>query len=245
MPEYTESESWRKLVAGSMAGATSVFFTYPLDIIRARLAYAGLNNSNTAIHLLNPTKDLSAENTRLASPLWRRLLFGMTGEKPANNITLRSIVKDLDSVSSLYRGFIPTFMGIIPYAGVSFLSFEFLKTKCVNFRRKHVRSSTKSSGVSSNLPIPVKFMCGLLAGAAGQTVAYPFDVVRRQMQLDTLAKHIPIYKSVLEAILTILRGNGVRGIFTGLSINYVKVAPATAISFVTYEYLREKLGISL
>lgn len=41
----------------------------------------------------------------------------------------------------------------------------------------------------------------------------------------------------------ILAKEGWRGFFVGLSINYVKVAPATGLSFVTYEFMKGVLGI--
>lgn len=126
-------------------------------------------------------------------------------------------------------------LGIVPYAGVAFFTFETLKNFCMKF--------AVLSGQDGEIGGITKFCCGFVAGAAGQTAAYPFDVIRRRMQLFYVANHLPKYQHTLHGIKEILFRDGLRGLFIGLSINYIKVAPATGISFVTYEFLKRKLGI--
>lgn len=131
-----------------------------------------------------------------------------------------------------YQGFLATILGIIPYAGVSFFVFEYSKQYLINRQKSENLSSVKI------------FFSGLFAGAMGQTVAYPFDVVRRRMQLFRLTEHLPAqhYDSgIITAIKSIIKTHGlIRGIFSGLSINYMKVAPASGISFLVYETLKKK-----
>ena len=131
-----------------------------------------------------------------------------------------------------YQGFLPTVFGIIPYAGVSFFVFESSK--------QYLNRRNNSSQLSS-----IQIFCsGLLAGAMGQTVAYPFDVIRRRMQLFRITDHLPSHhygSGMLTAIKSVVKTHGwVRGVFAGLSINYIKVAPASGISFLVYETLKNK-----
>lgn len=93
------------------------------------------------------------------------------------------------------------------------------------------------------LPAPVRLLCGAVAGGVAQTSAYPFDVVRRRQQVSAVASHIPTYSSTFGAFSSILKADGVRGLFVGLSVNYIKVAPATGVSFVVYEFMKKALGI--
>lgn len=214
-------DSLHKLISGSLAGATSVSITYPLDLMRSRLAYQ-ISSSSTVSFF--PTK----RN-------WiGRLFLGYSPTPKFGNVwkkTLSSVIyadsshpKKIELIR-LYRGFSASLCGIIPYAGVSFCTFETLK------------SFFGITRTEDN--IPLKFLCGLIAGICGQTAAYPLDVVRRRMQLDTIASHIPIYNSIRAAIADIVTTSGFRGLYIGISINYLKVAPATAISFVTFETLKE------
>lgn len=94
------------------------------------------------------------------------------------------------------------------------------------------------------LPALVRLLIGGVAGALAQTGAYPLDVVRRRMQVEHMrdaeaSKHLKM-RHVFQQIL---RQEGWRGFFVGLSINYIKVAPTTGLSFVTYEYMKSLLHI--
>src|ERR1700750_3247114 len=40
---------WRRFVSGSFAGITSVFITYPLEVIRVRLAFETKKNAQTTL----------------------------------------------------------------------------------------------------------------------------------------------------------------------------------------------------
>ena len=74
---------------------------------------------------------------------------------------------------SLYRGLTPTLLGVIPYAGTSFFTYETLKGWTVRRRA--------GEGVSHSLmlPSPVERLgCGAVAGLLGQAASYPLDIVR-------------------------------------------------------------------
>lgn len=62
----------------------------------------------------------------------------------------------------------PTLTGILPYAGLKFYIYEELKSR--------VPEDYKNS-------VALRLCCGALAGLFGQTLTYPLDVVRRQMQV--------------------------------------------------------------
>lgn len=144
--------------------------TYPLDTIRARLA------------------------------------FQVTGEHKYTGIlhTATTILKEEGGARALYRGFLPTLMGMVPYAGLSFYCFEVLKYAAMKYspnllcnRLERNTGLTSKITDSSNgnlyfipiilgglvLSVPAKLLCGGFAGALAQSFSYPFDVTRRRMQL--------------------------------------------------------------
>ena len=49
------------------------------------------------------------------------------------------------------------------------------------------------------------------------------------------------HKNTFDAFRTILRQDGFKGWFRGLSLNYVKAFPQVAISFTTYEFVQRHL----
>lgn len=185
-------------------GTVSVFGTYPLDLIRAKLAFQ--------VH------------SRKYRGLWHTLA--------------KTYVKE-GGFKGLYRGFGPTVFGIIPYAGVSFFCYDTLK------------ASYLSSTGKDSMPGYMRLMVGGLSGAIAQTASYPLDVVRRRMQVEGLSedgaapKNAPrIYTSTLKSFRIILQKEGIKGLFIGLSINYIKVAPTVGISFATYEYMKKVFEIN-
>jgi Mitochondrial carrier protein len=61
-----------------------------------------------------------------------------------------------------------------------------------------------------------------------QTVTYPLDLVRRRMQVQALAAAgAPALGNTWTALRDIARSQGWRGLFSGLSINYMKVPRAS------------------
>ncbi|OEL26123.1 Mitochondrial substrate carrier family protein B [Dichanthelium oligosanthes] len=141
------------LVAGSIAGGTAVICTYPLDLVRTKLAYQN----------------------------------GLKG---------------------LYRGMAPSLYGIFPYSGLKFYFYEKMKSHVPEERRKDIIA---------------KLGCGSVAGLLGQTITYPLDVVRRQMQVQALSSSSLVGRGTFESLVMIAKQQGWRQLFSGLSINYLKV----------------------
>ena len=189
-----------KFVAGSLAGLISVTATFPLDTIRARLAFQVRETKYTGI-----------------------IHTGV------------SIFRTEGGMSGLYRGLAPTLVGIIPYAGLSFYCFEVTKSlvlqHCGWARRPEQDGSV-------TLSVPAKLLCGGVAGALAQTASYPLDVARRRMQLGQLSG------GMLSVMLATYREAGlVRGLFRGMSINYMRAVPMTAVSFSVYETMKQMMGL--
>ncbi|CAG8532041.1 13553_t:CDS:2 [Acaulospora colombiana] len=83
---------------------------------------------------------------------------------------------------------------------------------------------------------------GGIAGAVSQTVAYPFEVIRRRMQVYGAfdpSKFVGIWQTTK----TIWNTSGFRGFFVGLSIGYLKVTPMVAVSFTVYNRMKLLMNI--
>jgi len=135
-------------------------------------------------------------------------------------------------VRALYRGVGPTLMGILPYAGLKFYIYEGLKA--------HVPDDYKNS-------VTLKLSCGAAAGLFGQTLTYPLDVVRRQMQVQNQQQNGqfggPRITGTFQGLIAIKQTQGWRQLFAGLSLNYIKVVPSVAIGFTAYDTVKHFLKI--
>jgi solute carrier family 25 phosphate transporter 23/24/25/41 len=80
-------------------------------------------------------------------------------------------MKEEGGIRGLYRGLVPTAMGVAPYVGLNFSVYELL--------RGYVTPPGKESAYGG-------LLCGALAGTISQTLTYPFDVLRRKMQTTSM-----------------------------------------------------------
>lgn len=199
-----------RLSAGSIAGVASVAVTYPLDIIRTRLSIQTASIGNLREHYQN------------------------IGQKPPGIMSVgRQIYATEGGWLGLYRGIIPTTMGVAPYVGINFAVYEWMRELIIDY---------------TNQPEPSAFgklAAGAASGAVAQTLTYPFDVLRRRFQVISMDKSAGIgyqYSSVWNALSTIVKSEGFWGLYKGLSANLLKVVPSMAASWLSFEYVKDLLA---
>lgn len=264
IPNDSYETAVRRFMAGSLSGLTSVFFTYPLDLVRVRLAFETRNLQHTvpghdhqafiAHHkgrLFSILKQVYLEHPphRESDPSWIKFMRKKTPQS-------------LVPLSNFYRGFGPTILGMIPYAGVSFyvhdLIHDLFRSKPLRpymvaqpysyvSSHKVVKMSKDKQNVSSRdsrvpLRASAQLFAGGLAGMCSQTAAYPFEVIRRRMQVGG-AVNSGKFLTFKRTMQVIFAESGMRGFFVGLSIGYMKVIPMLACSFFVYERCKVLLGI--
>ena len=142
-----------------------------------------------------------------------------------------SNILEKEGFLALYRGFSPTMIGIIPYAGVSFSTFEMLMRQWTEKAQKE--------GLEHPTHLQ-RLISGGVAGLIGQASAYPLDIVRRRMQTASqMGIESSRYSSISGTLRTILKKEGFRkGWFKGYSMNCIKGPITSGICFMTYEHFR-------
>jgi solute carrier family 25 protein 16 len=225
-----QETSLRRALSGSLSGVASVFCTYPLDLIRVRLAFQ--------------TKSLeSTINGRIERPRHRMwALINSIYHESSSSGSLKP------HISNFYRGLVPTVMGMIPYAGVSFWAHDAIHDL---FRSDHLQSvavvmsndETVLPATDRRRPLKVwaELLAGGMAGLCAQTASYPFEVIRRRMQVSGLV--IDNRRGIMSTAKCIIQAEGIRGLFVGLSIGYIKMLPMSACSFLVYERMKYLLNI--
>ncbi|KAK2738732.1 hypothetical protein FQN55_000449 [Onygenales sp. PD_40] len=218
----------QRLLCGGMAGITSVTITYPLDIVRTRLSIQ------------------SASFAELRTEQQRQL--------PGMFQTMRLMYRNEGGFLALYRGIIPTVAGVAPYvsffSGLKKFPSPYILTNLaikvgLNFMTyESVRKYLTPDGELNPSPYR-KLLAGAISGAVAQTCTYPFDVLRRRFQVNTMSGLGYQYTSVWGAVKMIVSQEGVRGLYKGIVPNLLKVAPSMASSWVSFELTRDFLiGLS-
>ncbi|KAI4170880.1 MAG: hypothetical protein LQ343_004644 [Gyalolechia ehrenbergii] len=140
----------------------------------------------------------------------RKQLPGMWG-------TMVTMYKTEGGFLALYRGILPTVAGVAPYVGLNFMTYE------------SVRKYFTAEG-DKNPSAVRKLAAGAVSGAVAQTCTYPFDVLRRRFQINTMSGMGYQYKSIWDAITVIVAQEGFLGLYKGIAPNLLKVAPSMASS---------------
>ncbi|KAL1406364.1 hypothetical protein Q8F55_008063 [Vanrija albida] len=102
--QETLSTPWR-LASGAAAGIMAVSFTYPLDLVRARLSIATANMAHSGA-----AAAFTAEDAKLG-------IAGMT----------KKVYQQEGGIRGLYRGCWATAIGVAPYVSLNFYGYETLK----------------------------------------------------------------------------------------------------------------------
>ncbi|PPD95839.1 hypothetical protein GOBAR_DD07146 [Gossypium barbadense] len=205
-----------RLGAGACAGIIAMSATYPMDMVRGRIT-------------------VQTES----SPYQYRGMFH----------ALSTVLRE-EGPRALYKGWLPSVIGVIPYVGLNFSVYESLKDWLIKSRPFGLVED-------SELSVTTRLACGAAAGTVGQTVAYPLDVIRRRMQMvgwkdaasvvsgDGRNKASLEYTGMIDAFRKTVRHEGFGALYKGLVPNSVKVVPSIAIAFVSYEVVKDILGVEI
>ncbi|KAI1504411.1 mitochondrial carrier domain-containing protein [Biscogniauxia marginata] len=143
--------------------------------------------------------------------------------------SLRRAVRDIqrdEGPRGFFRGLAPALAQIVPFMGLFFAMYEGARQPL------------------SELPLPAgagDAAAGVVASVAAKTGVFPLDLVRKRIQVQGptrgryVHKNIPEYAGTLATMRRIVRREGVRGLYRGLTVSLFKAAPASAVTMWTYE----------
>lgn len=99
----------------------------------------------------------------------------------------------------------------------------------------------RMDGKPRTSPKSVKFLFGGLAGMGATVFVQPLDLVKNRMQLSGEGAKTREYKTSFHALTSILKAEGLRGIYTGLSAGLLRQATYTTTRLGIYTVLFERL----
>ncbi|KIJ64655.1 hypothetical protein HYDPIDRAFT_28588 [Hydnomerulius pinastri MD-312] len=173
------------IASGAAAGASSSVFVYSLDYARTRLAADGKSATKGGQRQFSGLIDVYKQ-------------------------TLRS-----DGIAGLYRGFVPSIVGICVYRGLYFGGYD-------SIRDTFLVGSLKGNFLAS-------FAVGWVCTTGAALAAYPLDTIRRRMMMTSGEK--VQYKSFIDAGKQLVAKEGAKTLFNGAGANILRgVAAAGALS---------------
>jgi len=147
---------------------------------------------------------------------------------------LKKIYKE-EGIKALYKGLFTSYVGL-SHAAILYPLYEHLKTKLRLWK-----------GELNGLDI---FATSLISKVTAMVITYPHVVIRtRQQDQRTPINKVPGQEgkatnygtSMISMIKETIHREGVKGLYSGLRIDLVRVLPANAITFVTFEQVKKYL----
>ncbi|KUL83578.1 hypothetical protein ZTR_11321 [Talaromyces verruculosus] len=251
IPSRDKETPFRRLISGSLAGVTSVFFTYPLEVVRVRMAFETKRNARSSYSAI--CKQIYHEQASS-----RPVAANPGANQSAAMATAQTVSTSLNAVTprsglaNFYRGFAATILGMIPYAGISFLTHDTIGdvlrlpalAPYTTIPNSDAPSKSKRQRGKRRLQLTAsaELFSGAVAGLMSQTSAYPLEVIRRRMQVGG-ATGDGRRLNIADTARKIFLERGFRGFWVGLTIGYLKIVPMSATSFFIYERMKWYLGI--
>ena len=207
----------------------------------------------------------------VVAPLERiKILYQVSAEKFALRDVpkVAQTIIQKEGFTALWRGNTATMLRVFPYSGIQFMVFDRCKTTILKQHRLRRRNSDevmKSFGLT-----PVEsLVAGMIAGAVSVCSTYPLDLTRAQLALYRTHRHSKnmgfigvirhnfslgvgtgndglgtrICQSNLSDcfLLFTIAGQGVRGLFRGLTPTVLGILPYSGIAFALNEQGKRKV----
>ncbi|KAJ7964586.1 Mitochondrial substrate carrier family protein [Quillaja saponaria] len=130
---------------------------------------------------------------------------------------------------AFWKGNLVTIAHRLPYSSVNFYAYERYK------KLLQMIAGLESCRTNMSAGLCVHFVGGGWAGITAASVTYPLDLVRTRLAAQT---NVIYYRGLWHALQTIVKEEGILGLYKGLGATLLGVGPSIAISFSVYETLR-------
>jgi len=134
-----------------------------------------------------------------------------------------------EGIAAFYKGMSTSIIGVIPFAGGTFMAYEVLD---------------KAWGKPKDKMTPLEnFINGCLAASFAQTFSFPFDTIRKKLQAQSKTVSEDMrpdveFTGMYDAFVQTVRKHGITGLWKGTSANLAKVAPYAGIMFAAFEFAK-------
>ncbi|KAK3805772.1 MAG: mitochondrial carrier domain-containing protein [Benniella sp.] len=219
MTKQKASDPVTHLIGGAVSGLCACVFVQPLDLIKTRLQ----QQQQAHLAFIKQGGQAGLTIAPLESTIWK---------------TVFTIVRE-GSVLSLWRGTAPTVVRNVPGAAMYFTVLN--ETRTLLAKRK-LNGLDRTDTVSTNSALPkLSNTENLLAGGASRAaigfVMMPATVIKVRYESDLYS-----YRSMSEALTSIFRTEGIRGLWAGFGATAMRDAPLAGLYVLFYEQSKSKLG---
>ena len=189
---------WVHFVAGGIGGMAGAIVTCPFDLVKTRLqsdVYKDVYKFKTPTHI--STSNFKIVQVASQASLHFKETCGILGN-----------VYRQEGFRSLFKGLGPNLVGVIPARSINFFTYG---------TTKELYSKAFNNGQESPL---IHLMSAASAGWATSIATNPIWMIKTRVQLDKAGKTRQ-YVNSWDCLKSIVKNEGVRGLYKGLSASYL------------------------
>lgn len=152
-----------------------------------------------------------------------------------------SVIVKTEGSRALFKGLIPTLAQIAPHAGIQFVVYKLL-TESVFNRIKFFQRCTRLEVVESTLL--ANLLAGGIAGVVSKTAIYPFDVVKKRLQIQGFQQHRRSFgkqlycNGLFDCIRLTISDEGFLALYKGYGPSVLKAILVSALHFAVYDEIK-------
>ncbi|ORX78565.1 mitochondrial carrier [Basidiobolus meristosporus CBS 931.73] len=197
-------QAWLHFIAGGTGGMIGASLTCPLDVVKTRLQSS----------LYKPTATMYSHA--------QRSLVSTVGVHVVETFGILRSIRYHEGVRGLFQGLGPSLVGVVPARAINFAAYGNGKRILVEM------NGGKESSV-------IHLTAAATAGITTATITSPIWLVKTRMQLQAMSTTAPArYRNSLDCVGQVIRSEGIRGLYRGVSASYLGVAEGT-LQWVVYE----------
>jgi solute carrier family 25 carnitine/acylcarnitine transporter 20/29 len=159
---------------------------------------------------------------------------GSSGGRYRSVFDCGAVILKQRGIQGLYQGVLANSLRFVPGRAIYLSTFEatnqFLQTNNTGSRTDKNETSYVRVGIA-----------GGFAGGMAWISTYPFDVIRNIMMGDHIDPEKRKYKSILDCGRSVVKSDGMLGLWRGISACLLRAAPVNGCIFVVYTRVNEEL----
>ncbi|KAG6553773.1 hypothetical protein Mapa_004688 [Marchantia paleacea] len=211
---------WAHFLAGAIGEGLGSVVYVPCEVIKQRMQLQGSCQSWSA----TMAKINKSSSSGLASYMY------YTGVYQAG----RSILQK-EGFGGLYSGYFSTLARDVPFAGLQIMFYEgFREALEYSHEKKFLTEINITARKFSSFE---ELVMGGIAGGVSAFLTTPLDVIKTRLQVQGSTHR---YKGWADAAKTIWKEENIHGFFRGVVPRVVWFVPASAVTFMSFEWLRKQ-----
>ena len=213
---------------GSAPNAAIFFLTY--EAVKLTASYAHRKGLNITAH--DPIVHMLAASVgEVTSCLIQVPVEIVKQRRQAGYTTSNSslaVIKQIwrsEGLKGFYRGYTTTVIREIPFCIIQFPAWERLKSEWRTRQMREVEAWQSA-------------VCGSVAGGFGAAITTPLDVAKTRIMLAKSGTLMATKDSLIFALEVILKENGIKGLFAGVTPRTLWISIGGAVFFGVYEKMK-------